>query len=514
MSRFQMPEYLESYLNTRYNAPVNGWVNFSNYYANLSPYFINYMNTVIRQDVALATASSDGIGSHLSMNVGYAIKKAAVQLIKGNSLIFNGDDKATAFLSDIWSKKTKFKRTIAEAVDYTVTGGTSALKTDIDGRGRTSLSSFRVDRYYANTDSRGNVIEALFLLNMLSSQKSENSLCQYWLVEHRFYKDGKPYVIFKVHTNGGVAGSEPLPLMFGAGLPKRALSSNLLRIVASMGIELNIPMELPFKEGLGVRLLVNTDTNSVVPGLNMGDPMLYGAEDLLWSLDTVFCGSVIDVLNGEGKVLAPKKFLTEVRELLNSHGFSVTDQRAEAWGENDDGLTYVSVEHDKDFPPMSVQFEIRAEKYVAVFEWYLREIVAHTGFSPTSIFPFLSDNSAKTATEVNAEENKTRATVESWHNTNLPEINNALEEVLYLEGFKGKATLQLSDYIGNKLQADQNLRENYRAGAVPRDVFVKKINGLTDKETDEYLAKIDEDQKMAAEMQKSSVFGGLTDIGV
>ena len=510
MSRFQSPAYLESYLNTRYSVPSTGWVNFSQYYANLSSYYINYMNNVVRKDVALSTASSDGTARHLSMNIGYAIKKAAVQLIKGNSLIFNGDDKATAFLSDIWAQKSKFERTLAAAVDYTLSGGTAALKTDIDGYGRTSLSAFRVDRFYANTTGNGDVVEALFLINLISNQKSVNPGGQYWLVEHRFFRKGKPYVAFKVHTNGGVAGADSLPVMYGAGLPKKALSSDVLRIIEAMGIELNTPMKLPFKRGLGVRLLVNTDTNSVVPGLNMGDPLLYGAEDLLWSIDTVFCGSVIDVINGEGKVLAPKKFLNEVRDLLQGKGLKVSEQRAEAWAGNDDGLTYISVEHDKDFPPTSVQFNIRAAEYTAMYELYLREVVAHTGFSPTSIFPFLQDQSARTATEVTAEENKTRATVSSWHKTNLPAINEALEEILRLEGFKGTAKLQLSDYIGNKIQSDANLRANYEAGAIPKDVFVKKINGLTDKETDEYLAKIAEDDKA----KQAQTFNGLSNIGL
>lgn len=509
MSRFETPKYLENYLNTRYSTPMNGWVDFSQYYATLAPFFISYMNSVIRTDVALATATSGGMGKHLSMNVGYAVKKAAVSLIKGDSIIFNGDDNATAFLSDIWAKKSNFARFLASAIDYTLTGGTCAVKTDIDGKGRTSLSAFRVDRFYANTTGDGEVVEAMFMINMLSKQKSETGGGQYWLVEHRYFKDGKPTVMFKIHVNGGVAGSEVMPTVFGKGLPKSALSSDMLRLLSRQGIVLNTPMALPFN-GLGVRLLLNTTTNSVVPGLRMGDPLLYGTEDLIWSIDTVFCGTVIDVLNGEGKVLAPKKFLTEVKQALQGAGLKVNEKRAESYADNDDGLTYVSVEHDKDFSPMSVQFNIRSAEYTAMYEFYLRELVAHTGFSPTSIFPFLQDNSARTATEITAEENKTRATIKAWHELNIPTLNEAIEEILRVEGFTGTVTLQLSDYIGNKLQSDANLRSNYQAGALPTEVFVQKINGLSVKETKEYMEKIAEDKKN----QQAMPFNGLTDIGL
>ena len=509
MSRFQLPKYLSDYLNTRLDAPTQSWVDFTHYYSQLNPYFIDYLNRTVKPCVALATASRDQLHRHLSMGIGYAIKKAAVQLIKGDSLIFNGDDKATAFLSDIWARKSHFERLIEVAVDNTVIGGTSALKTDVNAYGRVSLSSYRVDRFYATTDCFGEVCECILLANLLTSQKSTDGVGAYWLVEHRQYKNGEPIVTFKVHTNGGVAGTNVLPIIYGAGLAKKNLPATVLRTVNALGIELNTPMKLPFKEGLGVRLLLNTATNATVPGLVMGDPLLYGAQDLLWSIDTVFCGSVIDVINGEGKILAPSRFINEVSRLLKDNGFKITGQREEAWTNNDDGVTYLMTERDKDFSPTPIQFNIRAQEYSTMYEWYLRQITANAGFTPTSVFPFLADNSVKTATEVNSDDNKTRATVSSWHRLNLPTINDALEEVLYLEGFKGRAALQLTDYIGNKIQRDQDLRENYAAGAIPQDVFVQKINGITDAETNEYIAKINAERKE----KEASAFGAIAGFG-
>lgn len=514
MSRFQLPKYLQEYLTTRYDAPVQSWVDFTQFYSALNPYFIDYLNRTVKPCVRMATATHDLNSQHLSMGIGYALKKAAVQLIKGDSLMFNGDDRATAFLSDIWARKTHFERLIEVAVDNTVVGGTSALKTDVNANGRVSLSSYRVDRFYATTDCFGEVVECILLANLLTSEKSTDGVGAYWLVEHRQYKNGVPTVTFKVHTNGGVATTNSLPAIWSNGIAKKNLPPQVLRTVNAMGIELNTPMTLPFKEGLGVRLLLNTATNATVPGLVMGDPLLYGAQDTLWSLDTVFCGSMIDVINGEGKILAPSRFMNEVKALLNETGHKVTDARAQSWLENDDSITYIQTERDKDFQPTPIQFNIRAQEYSTVFEWYLRQATAHAGFSPTSIFPFLADNSVRTATEVNSDDNKTRATVSSWHKLNLPTINSALEEVLYLEGFKGTAALQLTDYIGNKIQRDQNLRENYAAGAMPQSVFVQKINGLTDAETDEYLAKIKAETKEREDAKQASVFGGLDKLGL
>lgn len=505
-----MPKYLEAYLNTRMDAPNHSWVDFSQYYAQLSPYFLSYMNNSVRPCVEYATGSYTKSNAHLSLNVGYAIKKAAVQLIKGEGLMFNGDDTATAFLSDIWSKKTKFGRNLGLAIDNTVVSGTSVLKTDIDAYGRVSLSTFRADRFYATVDCFGDVCECVTLVNLLTTQKSETGIDgAYWLVEHRQYKNGKPTTTFKVHTNGGIANAATMPLIYGPGLPKSALPKSVLRTVNAMGIVLNEPMMLPFKRGLGIRLLLNTAANGTVPGLTMGDPILYGSLDVLWSIDTVFCGSIIDVINGEGKILAPSRFINEVKELLEGNKIKVTETRAERWGDNDDGITYLATERDKDFPPQQIQFDIRAEKYSALLETYLKMATASAGFSPVSIFPFLTDNSTKTAHEITSYDNKTQATVSEWHRLNLPTINDALEEVLYLEGFKGRSELQLSDYIGNRIQRNEDLRRNYESGAIPHDVFIQKINGLTDAETKEYLVKIQAEQKERREAEQSKPFGGL-----
>ena len=224
--------------------------------------------------------------------------------------------------------------------------------------------------------------------------------------------------------------------------------------------------------------------------------MFYGILDLLWSADVVFSGSLTDVILGAGKVLVPKKYISTIREDLLKHGagdissrlMSYTDKFSDA----DDSMVYITTERDMEFPPTAVQFDIRAEQYRGMLETYLRQIVSHCGFAPTSVFPFLQDASAKTATEVTAEENLTRATVQSAHQTIVPMINRMLAEVLYQSGIKGKAKIRLSDYIGNTLLRDRNIRENYQAGLIPKEEAVQRINNISAKETAEYIEKLNE----------------------
>lgn len=500
---FEIPKYLQSYLSSENRKPFANFVNNSQYYAGLNTYYLTYMTRVIRQCMAYSTATVDGIcGESLSTNVGFNIVSTATKLIKGDKLLFNGDDNACAFLSDVWSPASGFARFLEKSINYMLSGGTSTIKLNIDRDGKCVLSTSRVDRNYLTTDDCDDVVEALFFISLLASEKSLSGNIdeQYWLIERRYYKDGKAVVEYGVHRKAGTADTEVLPSIYDGGIPYKNLPTNARNAIDRQGIKLNTPLALPFKDGLGVWVLSNTATNSCVPDLYMGDPLLYGALDLLWSLDIVFSGSLIDVINGKGKVLVPRQFVSTLNQQLTkaaqSAGLSKPTLYVNSEFDNvDESFVYVTVEGDKEFIPQSVQFDIRSSNYKEMWELYLRQIAVHTGFSPSSLFPFLSDVSAKTAREVTAEENLTRSTVQSKHSLILPVLNRAIKEVLFQNGFKGTATLQLSDYIGNKLERDNNIRQNYEIGLTPKDIAVQLVNGLDKKETQEYLDKLMEDEE-------------------
>jgi hypothetical protein len=82
MSSFQTPKLIENYLSLDWRKPPSNFINASQYYSKLDPFFINYMNTVVRPCVAYMSGAADGVvNSGLKMNVGQTIKKTAVHLI-------------------------------------------------------------------------------------------------------------------------------------------------------------------------------------------------------------------------------------------------------------------------------------------------------------------------------------------------------------------------------------------------------------------------------------------------
>ena len=496
---FEYPQYLQSYLDKKNESPFQSFVNTSQYYANTNAYVLNYLNRIVRQCMAYANATHDGAYNQgISTNIGHTAIKNAVKLIKGDKALFNGDDVACKFLSDTWTNYARFDLFLDEAITYTLQGGTTLIKLNKDSRGRCSLSASRVDRNMFTVNDTGDIIDAVFFLTLLSSTKNGSESRQYWLVEHRYYEENVPTVVYHAHMKSGMAGNETLPLIEADGIAFEALPPDAQTSVKRLGITLDEPMSLPFKDGLGVWALLNTGTNSCVPGLRMGDPALYGVLDLLWAIDTVFSGSVIDVLNGQGVILVPQQLFKTLNEGLSQikDGLQLKvhdDLRPPA-----ENFVYVSVPQDKEFPPQAVQFEIRSPQYQGMFEMYLKQFAVSFGYAPTTLFPYLQDSSPKTAREVTAEENLTRATVQSAHRLILPELNRAIAEVLYQAGFTGKATVQLSDYIGNKLMRDENVRQNYAAGLLPHETAVQVVNSLTAAETQEYMDKIRNEQKESA----------------
>lgn len=517
MSSFQTPKLIENYLNLNWRKPPQNFINCSQYYSGLSPFFINYMNTVVRPCVAYMSGAADGVvNSGLKMNVGYTIKKTAVHLIKGDRVIFEGNDIDSHILSDDWAQSVGFDRFYEGMIDNLM-AGTTIIKLNKDALGRCVPVSERVDRFYSSVDDCGNVIRIVIFNSLLYTMDFGRAIHNsFWLVEERFYKKGRPCVRYKVQAKTGVAGQEILPTIHGDGIPEKDLPEEVQKLISAKNIKLNKETPLPFRDGLGVWQVTLTANNSCVPGLGMGDPLLYGVLDLLWSVDVVYSGSLTDVILGKGKILVPKRYLETVRTDLANMGLktqvgTMSDRimaRTDLQNDDDDSFVYVATERDKDFPPMNVQFDIRSEAYRGMLELYLRQIVSHCGFAPTSVFPFLADQSNKTATEVTAEENLTRGTVQSVHQIIAPVLNRMVNEVLYQlykdsgEEYKGSIKVKLSDYIGNPLLRDQNIRENYREGLIPQDVAVQRVNSTSDAETQEYIKKIEE---------KNNEFNGIID---
>lgn len=513
---FQIPKYLDDYLSSaKYRKPMSSFTDNSTYYSGLSWQWISYMQNVVRPCIAMASGAVDGLyGTQLSTATGMAIAKGAARLISGDKVMFVGDDVSCRFLSDIWAPAINFNKFVARAIGFMVDGGTSVIKWNQDITGKNTLSAFRIDRTMFSTDEAGNVTHATFFISLLSDLQNKSEMV-YWLVEERKYTDsGEKKIVYKVFAKSGIENAPVLPSPESYGLPLRNLPRKVQTELKRIGVtSLNTELPLNARDGLGVWLLPRTATNSCIPDCPLGDPVLYGCMDALWSIDVVFSGSIIDVLNGEGKIIVPKQFLQEtlarLQQTMPGTNFTVTTTELNQY--HDDSFVYVMPSgFDKDkMSPLPVQFDIRADSYGKMLELYERIATVRAGFSPTSIFPYLTpDNSAKTATEVTAEENLTHASVMASHRIICDIFSRAVREILFQEGYTAEnVQIVLSDYVGNKLQHDENIRKNYEANLATREYAIKQLYNLTDRETQEYIEKLNAEAKEREEQRRESMLG-------
>lgn len=515
---FQIPEYLKNYINeTKWRKPFENFVDNSTYYTQLNWRWLNYMQMVVRPCIAYSLGAIDGgNGTALSASAGMAITKGAARLISGDKTMFLGKDLPCRFLSDIWSPSVNFNKIKARAIEFMLEGGTSVLKWNKTHAGLNTLSAFRIDRTLFSTNDDGEVISIVFFISLFSEMINTDtkSECVYWLTEERKYNaEGEKVIKYKVFSKGGTETTPILPDPELDGVQLEYLPVKVRNELKKLGVPaLNEEIPLEARDGLGVWLLARTASNSCIPEAPLGDPLLYGCLDVLWSIDVVFSGMLIDVLNGEGKIICPKQFLQATLAALQAQNpatnFQVTTSELGTYG--DESFVYImpsGFEKEKQ-APLPIQFDIRAEQYGKMLEIYERLAAVRSGYSPTSIFPYLTpDNSAKTATEITAEENLTRASVRDSHNIIIPVFSRAIREILYQEGYDSDGVqVQFGDYIGNKLQFDENIRQNYASGLIPKEIAIKQINNLTDRETQEYLAKIKADDE---EKAKRDNFGGF-----
>ena len=155
---FEPPKFLQQYLDKEWRKPPENFVNCSLYYANLDPFFINYMTRVVRPCMAYSCGSADGLlNSGIKMNVGYTLKKSATRLIKGDKTIFEGNDIDAKILSEYWATSVDFDTFLETAIDYML-DGTTVIKLNKDANGRCVPVATRCDRYYATTDENGNSV--------------------------------------------------------------------------------------------------------------------------------------------------------------------------------------------------------------------------------------------------------------------------------------------------------------------------------------------------------------------
>lgn len=272
---------------------------------------------------------------------------------------------------------------------------------------------------------------------------------RYFLIEDRFFEDGKPYTVNRVYKSmlprfqGATATFE-----FGwrddtTTTAEEVIDSTLIpeehrRYMEDNGIVLGEKVLLPFKS-LGVFHFKRTATDLRHPNSKYGRPLLSGCYDLLWSYDFAFSILTKDLQVGRALSFIPTP--------LNGN-----QMLAQQMGDRELGNTYyqykieypalfddefVKVPHTKveDQMPNTVQFDIRAEKIKTAMDKIATMIANQIGISPTYFISMLNNtNETKTATEVASDMSETNLTVINQRRLLQTAINELVDELCFIKG--------------------------------------------------------------------------------
>lgn len=276
-----------------------------------------------------------------------------------------------------------------------------------------------------------------------------NGGARYFLIEDRYYKEGKPYTKNKIFKSvlpryEGATNSlefdyswrddkktEAEEIMNGADIPEE-----YMKYLEDNGIVLGEEVLLPFKS-LGVFHFKRTASDVRHPNSKYGRPLLSGCYDLLWSYDFAFSILTKDLQVGRALSFIPTP--------LNGN-----QMLAQQMGDKELGNAYyqlkyefpalfddefVKIPHTKmdDQMPTTVQFDIRSEKIRTAMDKIASMIANQIGISPTYFISMLNNtNETKTATEIASDMSETNLTVINQRRLLQNTINELVDEICYV----------------------------------------------------------------------------------
>ncbi len=380
---------------------------------------------------------------------------------------------------------------------YANAGGNAVMcLTPINGQVYPTV--YPINRVIFQVGRRGEITDAT-ILNRFCAGKFA-----YYARERRVIMDGKPYYKvalakcgLAVSPNWSTDALEEVPPQIKAQWQ-----------FAYGSIEPNTWYSLPatFKT-CG---LYNVRNKSVAVALadlpGYSDSTLHTALDVLYSIDYNYTQAQVDMYMGKSRALIPKQMQkAEVR----SNATEVADgvsyfEAVQAPQLNDEFYTQVSTGslNGEPIKPTFIQPDLRAEDHHYIRDSDLQLLASKIGMSSSDLANHLTYNSAKTATEVRAEQDTTETSVNNKRALANVAINAMFEDVARFYGFSETAEIEWGRAGVNSSTENKELLDDYNAGTLPLKQYLKRRwSDLSEEEIDAWVAEI-------TETQKANAFGG------
>ena len=482
------------------------------FYALIPASFKPYYYEVIRRSINWASGYVPGVHradtGMFSTAIGNFIVKELSKLIMGGRLfarnvgIENETDlnKPNKTLSRYakWEKYYDFQTTIQKYIEFTIAGGTGALKLNINAANDLVARPLRIDQFFYEADFSGKVTNFLgFLKNYTAKIDKGNNRSKvdenFYLVEQRYYDENftpKMKVLIK-RDFGQVTTSQSFDASDYSSAELRDTKWEQLPITIQKMIKedygqdmlIGVEQDLPFDD-LGIIIARYTVANRT-PEIDMGEPALLNVLTYLWNHDYIMSSMATDEYLGRGKVLVPKTM----------HNPSIKSN-AYYEGFDDPIFTKLPMDDVTNQKPISIQFDLRMMEWEKARNINSENIATQIGVSGSDMFPYLRDatGSSKTATQIASESQKTISFTEEKRRM----FTNALDQfVMYWKKFYNESddfTLRFSSQnMVNKLVTVEEVRVMKEIGMSKFDTFQAMFPGMDEHQVWEMVKRSNEE---------------------
>ena len=369
-----------------------------------------------------------------------------------------------------------FYKFLAQVLDNTLVKGSCIAKVNLND-GICELDVIPLGYYKVAYGLKKKIIKAKVYLNKLDSKEGES----YVLVEKRYFKnnDSYGYGRYKIERwtfddySGQISDDE---------IDYDMLPDKIKQWIDSQ--EIDFTEHKLFKNSIGIYQFDNTWTNTRYPSSNVGESLYLDLNDLFYALDHAFTAKENDKYIGRGRVIVPKPMqsgvgnIQSVNNVVNGIGQSMVTYGASRGVLDNTFYNEIPSNFDNSkAKPEPIQFALRTQEWRMEIEGLLGDIAAQAGVTASMLDSRIVGSGQKTAYQVCAEEDLTRATIEDKRallNCGLKPLFEDLKEFYQLANKLSVRWPQSG--LSNYSLLSQTTISEYNAGLISLEVAIKRLH--------------------------------------
>ena len=551
------------------------YANSSLFCAEIAGYYRDYANRYIKPCAEWMDGYVPAL--HLNGQTGIISTRIASKLISGlttqtvgEKLVLrlsselNEESKQDLKFASDWVTKNKVHKAVRNAIGFSYGFGTSLLKINKRLSGDLWWEAVRFDNCFYLADFTGEVQDAKFLIRNYTDTRNGKNV-QYYLVEHRYWKeytpeiapiddgsgslqfqvihkkgDRVPVVEFQVHRAQNQSLKNQMYTKDRSSIKWDEIPVEIRKAIKNdyNALRIDEPQLLGLTN-LGVVALLNNEGDLSIPtGTNFGESMIIGIQDDLITYEVATSYLLRDMYNGKGTVYIPKSMSmgdVPIPNLLPSG--PTTEQQDAASGQvRSDGSNIIRspVNFGSPFAPalpnnplagmdgnkferipgvspdeqsaIVQQFEIRAQEWQIIKENSLKNIAVKWGVSPKILSSFLAQGTAQmTATQIDSEDDITIAFINA-HRADFKEpINALMETTMNFYGKKANISIDFSSpSLLNKDRLLDRVTKELESGLIDEEEAIRTLN--PDLEEEKIQEKVDKFKERQQQLMMQQMF--------